>query len=46
MSPGHVGAKDGFPPGEAIRAPARPSIAFDPSERLKTTLSGHSAWIL
>jgi hypothetical protein len=27
------------PPGGAIRGPARPSIAFDPSERLGTTLS-------
>jgi hypothetical protein len=31
------------PPGEAIRGPARPSIAFDPSERLKPTRKGHSA---
>jgi hypothetical protein len=29
--------KVGNPPGEAIRGPARPSIAFDPSERLKPT---------
>jgi hypothetical protein len=35
--------EDRFPPREAIRGPARPSIAFDPSERLKPTLLGHSA---
>jgi hypothetical protein len=33
-----TGGKDPFPPGEAIRGPARPSITFDPSERLKRTL--------
>jgi hypothetical protein len=34
-----------YPPGEAIRGPARPSIAFDPSERLKPTLSGPANFI-
>jgi hypothetical protein len=33
-------------PGEAIRGPSRSSTALDPSQRLKPTLLGHSAFAL